>query len=332
MTLEQYAEYLDTRDLVWPAPPPLERAKARPHLVAMPQVRAIAWNLYGTLLHISTGQLMFEHPQKFIMDIALDKTVQEFKMWGSMSRKPGQPSEYMGQIYRRVLTDLQLASSPGEKYPEIAAERIWEAILKKLQQKDYKYDAAFYGPIGDYCRKIAYFFHASLQGTACYDGAAKALEHAHQAGLRQVIIGDAQCFSFVQLNRGLQGQHCGVGVDQLFTRSWCALSCEVGGKKPSERLFKHSLSQLGVAANQVLHIGARLATDLAPAKKLGMRTALFAGDKDSLQATKEQLKDPATRPDVLLTDLSQNRRDCWKVDNGAFTHLRDLHHAARTAF
>ena len=40
----------------------------------------------------------------------------------------------------------------------------------------------------------------------------------------------------------------------------------------------------------MLHIGARLATDLAPAKKLGMRTALFAGDKESLQATSEQLK------------------------------------------
>jgi hypothetical protein len=32
---------------------------------------------------------------------------------------------------------------------------------------------------------------------------------------------------------------------------------------------------------------------------------LFAGDKASLQATREQLKESATRPDVLLTELSQ---------------------------
>ncbi len=308
MTLEQYTNHLDTRDLVWPVPPPLERAKARPHLKAMPQVRVVTWNLYGTLLRIFGGQVLFEHPQKFVMDIALDKTVQEFKMWGAMSRKPGQPAEYMGQIYKRVLTDLQLAPSPGEKYPEIAAERIWEAILKKLQQKDYKYDAAFYGPMPDYCRKIAYFFHASLQGTACQDGAAAALEHVHHAGLKQAILADAQCFSFVQLKRGLSQQHCGVGADQLFTLPWCALSNEVGGRKPSERLFKHSLSQLqaqGIAPAQVLHVGARLLVDLVPAKKLGMRTALFAGDKESLQATVDQLKDPATRPDVLLTELGQ---------------------------
>src|ERR1019366_1067272 len=203
MTLEQSAAFLDTRDLVWPAPPEVHPPKAKPHLTPMPHVRAVTWNLYGTLLNTFNGQLLFEHPNKFVMDIALDKTVQEFKMWGSMSRKPGQPADYMGEIYRRVLSDLRLAPSPGEKHPEILSERLWEAIIKKLNQKDYKYDLNFYGPLSEYSRKMAYFFHASLQGTACYAGAAQALEHVQQMGLKQGLIADAQCFSFVQLQRGL---------------------------------------------------------------------------------------------------------------------------------
>jgi hypothetical protein len=48
-----------------------------------------------------------------------------------------------------------------------------------------------------------------------------------------------------------------------------------------------------------------LQLDLIPAKRLGMKTALFAGDRASLQATPEQLKDPASRPDVMLTELQQ---------------------------
>ena len=36
-----------------------------------------------------------------------------------------------------------------------------------------------------------------------------------------------------------------------------------------------------------------------------MRTALFAGDKASLRATKKQVKDQSSRPDVLLTELAQ---------------------------
>jgi FMN phosphatase YigB (HAD superfamily) len=308
LTLAQYAEHLDTRDLIWPVAPPVARAKAKPFLVRMPDIRVVTWSLYGTLLNIFNGQLLFEHPQKFVMDIALDKTVQEFKMWGSMTRKPGQPSEYMGEMYRRVMDDLKLAPSPKEKHPEIKSESVWNAIVKKLQQKDYKYDAAFYGPQEEYCRKIAYFFHASLQGTACYAGAAQALEHVHHAGLKQTLLADAQCFSFVQLERGLAGQRCGTPVDQLFDRNLQALSCEVGGKKPSERLFKHCLKQVqaaGIAPAQVLHVGSRVEHDVAPAKKLGMRTALFAGDRESLQVTKAQLRDDASRPDAMLTELPQ---------------------------
>src|SRR5581483_6446190 len=189
LTLEQYAASLDTReDLHWPVAPPMQPAKARPHLVRMPLVRVVAWDLYGTLLHLLSGDLLFQHPQKFVMDIALDKTVQEFKMWGSMSRKPGQPSEYMGQIYEKVLTEQRLVSSPGERYPELRAERIWEAIIKKLQQKEYKFDAGLYGPLPEYSRKIAYFFHASLQGTACPEGTAGVLEQLSARGIKQGLL------------------------------------------------------------------------------------------------------------------------------------------------
>jgi hypothetical protein len=310
LTLDQYADYLDTRDLPWPAAPTPQGPKAKPHLVAMPLVRMVTWNVYGTLLTISGGDLVFEHPQKFIMDLALDKTVQEFKMWGAMSRKPGQPSEYLGQIYGNVLAEQRMAPSPGEKNPELQSDKLWGAILKKLIQKDYKFDAGFFGSLNEYCKKIAYFFHASLQGTSCQKGAALALEHVHSCGLRQGLIADAQCFTVLQLERGLKPQGCATPLCGLIPADLRALSFEQKGRKPSERLFRHLLAaaaKLGTEPGEILHVGARIAQDIAPAKKLGLRTALYAGDKESLQASVDQLKDPTTRPDALLTDLSQIR-------------------------
>ena len=50
-----------------------------------------------------------------------------------------------------------------EKHPEIRAERIWENIVKKLLQKEYKFDAGFFGSLNEYVRKIAFFFHASYE-------------------------------------------------------------------------------------------------------------------------------------------------------------------------
>jgi FMN phosphatase YigB (HAD superfamily) len=308
LTLEQYATYLDTRDLSWPAPPVPQELRAKAHLTSLPGLRAVTWNIYGTLLTISGGELIFEHPHKFIMDIALDKTLQEFKMWGSMTRKPGQPAEYLGQIYARVLSDQRMVPSPAEKYPEIAAESIWEEIIKKLFQKEYQFDAGFFGSLNEYSRKIAYFFHASLQGTACYAGAAEALQQVRERSLLQGLLADGQCFTPIQLQRGLARQKPGAVLADLIDRDLWALSGEVGARKPSERLFRKVLDELGrrgIAPHQVLHIGSRVVQDLAPARKLGMRTGLFAGDKESLRASAEQLKDPATRPDVLLTELNQ---------------------------
>ncbi len=292
----------------WPAVPPIERPKARPHATALPGLRAVTLSLYGTTVAISGGELLFEHPEKFIMDLALEKTVQEFKMWGSMSRKPGQPSEYMGQLYIKALTELRMVPSRGEKYPEILADKIWDNIVKKLLQKDYKFDSGFYGSLNEYCRKIAFFFHASLQGTACYDGAAQALRQLKARDIALGLIADAQCFTLAQLQRGLTAQDPAARVDELFDKDLRALSFEVGAKKPSERLFEKVLTQLeqrGIGPQETLHIGSRIALDIVPAKKLGMRTALFAGDKASLAVTPEQLKDPACRPDALITELAQ---------------------------
>lgn len=308
LTLEQYAAYLDTRDLPWPAPPEIDRPKARPHLVRLSRVRAVLWNVYGTLLAVTGGELYLEHPQKLLMDLALDKTVQEFKMWGSMTRKPGQPAEYMAQIYSQVLAEQKGVTVGGERHPEVSVERVWEAIVKKLIQKDYRWDTNFFGALNEYARKIAYFFHVSLQGYACYPGAAAALRAVAAAGLEQGLLADGQSFTCVQLQRGLAAQDADLKLDEVIPPELRTLSYETRARKPSERIFRqalHTLTEKGIKPDEILHVGSRLTLDLVPAKKLGMKTALFAGDRASLQATPEQLKEPASRPEVLLTELEQ---------------------------
>jgi FMN phosphatase YigB (HAD superfamily) len=308
LSLDQYAAALDARNLPWPAPPRVKRARARPHLRPLPEVRAVIWSIYGTLLVIKGGELYLEHPERLMMDLALDKTVQEFKMWAAMTRKPGLPADYLRQMYGRVLAALQMAPSPGERHPEVAAERIWEEIIKKLLQKEYQWDVMALGSLNDFSRKVAYFFHASLQGTACYKGALGALRHVASAGLVQGWLDNGQTFTPVQLQRGLAAQDAGVQLDDLFAPDLRVLSHEHRARKPSENLFRLMLERLearGIDPGQTLHVGAHMDRDVVPARRLGMRTALFAGDKHSLHTTVEQLKDRATRPDILLTELAQ---------------------------
>jgi FMN phosphatase YigB (HAD superfamily) len=307
LSLDQYVAYLDSRGTPWPAPPEIEPPRAKPHLARLPGIRAVTWNVYGTLVAITGGDLAFELEQPLMMDLALDKTIREFNMWGSMTRRPGQPTDYWRSIYRDVLHRHRSFPGGGERHPEVLTERVWEDLIKKLLQKGYQFDAGSYGALNEFSRKVAYFFHASMQGVTVYPGATAALRHVVDRGLAQGIIGNGQVFTLPQLRRCLAQQEEG-GDRSLFDPRFCFLSHEVKARLPSEKLFRKALAafaEQGINAEEILHIGSRLSQDVVPARRLRMKTGLFAGDKASLEASKEQWERSASRPDVLLTELTQ---------------------------
>jgi len=308
LTLEQYVERLDSRtDLPWPAAPKIDPPKAKPSLHEMP-VKAVFWTVYGTLVAVPQGELFFEHPQDFVTAAALDKVIKEFKMWNSMSRKPGAPAEYMKELFDKALTALRLTGSGGEKVPEVQIERVWEDILKKLFQKDYSFDAVTYGSLNEFAKKIAYFYQASIQGSGAYPAAAETLKLLAERRMVQGLLADGQCFTVGQLQRCLKQQDTDFDLNAVIPPALRLISAEKKARKPSDTLFKAAVAAAGtkgLSPSEVLHVGSSLTRDIGPAKKHGFRTALFAGDKNSLSATPEQLKDAALRPDALITELPQ---------------------------
>lgn len=124
----------------------------------------------------------------------------------------------------------------------------------------------------------------------------------------QGLLADGQCFTPGQLQRCLREQDPGFELDATIPLTLRVVSSDKKARKPSETLFRaaaQAAGAKGISPSEVLHVGSSLPRDIAPAKRAGFRTALFAGDRYSLNASTEQLKDPATRPDVLLTELPQ---------------------------
>ena len=318
-TLEEYTRWLDERKLLWPTAPAPAAPKATPYLKPLGGIRAVTWGVYGTLLTLAEGRLLFLHPDPLCMEVALDKTIHEFNMWNSMSRKPGAPWEYMFYQYKRLVDDRLLAASPiPREAPEIDAAGVWQVLIERLGKKEFSWDESFYGEIEEFSEKVAWFFHRALQGAAAAPQAVTALKHVKKAGCAQGLIGDGQCFTLVQLTRALAKQEQGEpgvlapgSVANVFNRNSAFLSCDYGVRQPAASLFEACLARLakaGIAPEEILHIAPRLKEELAPAKKLGMRTALYAGDAASLAATAAKVKDPELRPDRILTDLAQVRQ------------------------
>jgi FMN phosphatase YigB (HAD superfamily) len=309
--LLDYTDWLDERKLLWPAPPKRLPVAATPSIEPLVGIRGVAFNIYGTLLRISDGELFFVHPQAVRMEIALEKTIKEFGMWNSMTRQPGAPWKGMLVRYERALDEQRLATTHtlGDT-PEVDSALLWLKMIHLLAHKEYTYDVARYGTLEEFSEKIAFFFHSSLQGIEAEEGALQALRGLFQAGIRVGLVADAQRFTPVQMLRAFRQQGTLRSLDELFDPALATLSYREGIRKPSRSLYQHALERfrrMGIAASQVLMVGTRVADDLAIAKDVGMRTALLAADRTSLAAKREELADPETRPDRLLTSLTQLR-------------------------
>ncbi|MDA0832557.1 MAG: HAD hydrolase-like protein [Planctomycetota bacterium] len=310
LSTEEYIVWLETeRQLIWPQPAPIVPAKATPYLKKLPGIRAVLWNLYGTLLHISEGELLFFHPQPIRIQIALDKTIHEFNMWQSMTRKPGAPWEYLLPKYRELIDAAKMrATNKKGDVPEIDSVQIWEKLISRLEQKEYQYDVSFYGDREELAEKVAYFFHASLQGVDVYPGGLETMQAIIAAGFRQGLLADVQSFSLPQLLRVMGRSGKLHELTEIFTPGCVTLSIARGVRKPSLSLYEacvDQLEELGVRPESILYISNQLTDDLAVAKRVGMRTALFAGDKTCLRARSDDLKNPEMKPDRLFTELPQ---------------------------
>ena len=310
LTLEQYAAYLDRQDIQWPAPPPIQPAELAARSAPLEDIRAVTWNIYGTLAGIRGGRLMYDMPDSFETTVALEKTIQQFKMWNAMTRKPGRPSEYLAEIYRSMLQRLLLArgnqSSSG--FPEIKVEAIWEAIVGRLRQNQYTFESRYFGDIAAYGQKIAYFFHACFQGMGPHPKALEALRQVKASGRLLGIVADAQCFTPLQLVRALRRQGPLANMGQLFETDLQAYSHELRARKPAGRLYRFVLDALdkrGISPTQVVQVSNNWPNDLRAAKEHGMKTVLFAGDGASTELGGLDLNSVTSGPDAVVTSLTQ---------------------------
>jgi FMN phosphatase YigB (HAD superfamily) len=309
-TIAEYLDWLDGRhDLIWPKPPAIKPLNATPSCKPLAGIKVVLWDIYGTLLTIVDGELVHLHRQQVRVQVALEKTIQEFNMWYSMTRKPGLPWEYMLQQYNKLLGDAAMVGTPAKgDTPEIDSAKIWRKIIDRLCDKEYAYDKSLYGNVVELAEKVACFFHMNQQGVAASPGAAQALESVLQQGRRQGVLANGQSFTLPQLQRALREQHPDLLLKGMLHSNYVHLSIQYGVKVQSPTLLarvERTLKQSGVAAENVLVVSCRLNDHLAVAKKFGFRTALYAADANACRVSADDLKDPEQRPDRLLTELTQ---------------------------
>lgn len=309
LSLAEYADTLDQRNLIWPSVSAPIAVNAVPSIKPLPGIKAVLWDVYGTLLRVTDGKITLHPKEEVRLQIALDKTIHEFNMWNHMYRKPGPPWQSMIGLYNSITERLSMVGTERKgDFTEVNLAETWRLIIERLFEKEYQFDEGVYGDLEEFSEKVAYFFHSNLQALEARSEAVYAMTELAGRGYLQGLLADGQPFTLVQLLRALSRQATLPPLYELFRPETLVLSTHLGIRKPSKSLFGHAVRQLkllGISAGEILHISCRLGTDLVPAKAAGMKTALLVAEKSGLEVAAELLKDPATRPDRLLTDLTQ---------------------------
>ena len=309
LSLAEYAESLAERNLIWPTVPPPTPVKATASIKPLPGIRAILWDVYGTLLRTPENAFTHNPKQEIRLQVALEKTIHEFNMWNSMYRKPGPPWKSMIHQYLDYSQQLTMAAPKRSgDFTEINLVIVWGQIIQRLFDKEYSYETQTMGDLAAYAEKVAWFFHSNLQAIGPREGCLESISILAELGIRQNLLGDAQSFSFVQLTRALIDDGLREPPGRFFPQEDHALSSRLGVKMPSRTLPEYARQQLrthGIEPEEVLYVSSRLASCLVPAKNAGFRTALLAAERSGLEAPSQLIKDPSTKPDRLLTDLRQ---------------------------
>lgn len=309
LSIAEYADLLESRNLIWPRVPAPKPVKAKPSIAPLSGIKAVLWDVYGTLLRTADGGFTIFPDQEIRLQVALDKTIHEFNMWNSMYRKPGAPWESMIHQFKDYSERLAMAAPKrAGDFTDTNLVVIWAQIIDRLFDKEYIYDKSLYGDVPALAEKVAYFFHCNLQATEARAGAVAAVTDLNANGIRQGIVADGQSFTMVQLMKGLVHQGLEIPAFEAFRPDLTVYSTQLAVRKPSKSLYLYALHQLneaGIQPEETLHVSCRLETDLVPAKLVGMKTALLAAEKTGLEAPVNLIKDPQSRPDRLLTDITQ---------------------------
>ena len=195
------------------------------------------------------------------------------------------------------------ARAAGIAYPEVEIVDVWKHTIARLIASGLLPPAA---ERIDVCR-LALEYEVLRNPVWPMPGLDDCLDHLRDRSMQLGLVTNAQFFTPeifpALLGRTLEelGFHAGL--------QW--YSYRYGRAKPDLWLFEQAragLSRRGVAASEVLYIGNDVLNDVCPARCVGFRTALFAGDARSFRP---RLGDPRVAhvvPDLVITDLSMLSR------------------------
>ncbi len=252
-----------------------------PILVPLLEVRTVLFDIYGTLLISASG------------DIEADHVVDTEQAFCDAADSAGlTPCCALGTLLSAEIRRRHgRAREAGVDVPEVDIREVWRVLADELFDRT---------PADNELASLAIEYECRVNPVWPMPGFPAVLDRL-RSRCTLGVVSNAQFYT----PRVMEALAHRTLPELGLADSHCAWSYREGVAKPSPQLLGRLLQRLQVDPETVLVVGNDLAKDIQPARQLGCRTALFAGDQRSLRADPVALRDPAQRPDSIVTSLDQ---------------------------
>jgi putative hydrolase of the HAD superfamily len=245
-------------------------------------LEGILFDVYGTLFISDSGDIGLTtnriHKEKSLLELLHRYEIER-------------PLEaLLKRFFNTIHATHETLKAKGVDFPEVEIDRIW---MQVLENDDINTVRAFAVEFEFLVNRVYPMPHLKELLSGC--------------AKRKVLMGiisNAQFYTplLFDLFLGLNPEGLGFVPDLVF------FSYRFGYAKPSRFLYDMAARQLhqrGISPDAVLYVGNDILNDISPAKAVGFKTALFAGDARSLRLRKDDRRCSHVTADLVITDLIQ---------------------------
>jgi len=266
-----------------------------PVLTPLQGIRAVVFDVYGTLVISGSGDISLAEES--------DREAQIRAAFAACDAPiaADSPISVSELFHATIRTFQESRRAEGIEFPEVEIRDVWRCVVEHLIESGALAAGAFGA---ERIERLATEYEVRANAVWPMPGMRETLAALRGAGYVLGIVSNAQFYTLHMLEA-----FGGAPIERLgFAPAACVWSFREREGKPSTALYKKLLDQLapdGIRAESCLFIGNDMRNDIAPAAAVGMRTALFAGDKRSLRLREGDPLCANACPDLVVTDLAQ---------------------------
>ncbi len=280
-----------------------EPAAIEPRLKKLPGIKALIFDVFGTLLISSFEKIGQNNRMASNLRTALAESG-----YFILRQTDDQGNDLMLYVIACFLDQMKRTQhrfmQSGQPSPEVDVRNVWQEVISQMGNEGILSATGNSNP-----GQLAFTFDLLNNKAWPMQGMMKLIEFYNQKQIPLGIVSNAQFYTPVMMNYFISGKVEGKDIVDGFDPDISVFSYQLHTAKPDLNIFRAMLTSLkskfSIHPEEAVFIGNDIYKDIFPAAACGMKTILFAGDRTSLRLRQDKEEVAQIQPDAIVTHLEQ---------------------------